>query len=132
MTLRKILIAALFALTAAQAQAGPPTLEIVAMTHPPVKAALAPLRAWLTAQGGKLKVIEVDTESRAGTARLAAVGLRGHIPIVLLIDGRYRWKLSNGQEVSFHNFPAIEGAPPAVRGNWTTSDVQAVLTGKMK
>ncbi|MCX7165655.1 MAG: twin-arginine translocation signal domain-containing protein [Rhodocyclales bacterium] len=119
-------------LVAGSALAAPPTVEIVAMAHPPVKMALAPLRNWLAAQGGKLKVIEVDVESAAGEKRLAAVGLDGHIPILILIDGQYRQKRKDGTTMEFVNFPAIEGAPPGVRGKWTTADVQAVLTERMK
>ncbi|MFA7322510.1 MAG: hypothetical protein WC000_13685 [Dokdonella sp.] len=102
------------------------------MAHPPVKMALAPLRNWLTAQGGKLKLVEVDVESPQGEKRLAAIGLDGHIPIVILIDGQYRQKRKDGVAMEFVNFPAIEGAPPGVRGKWTTADVQAVLTERMK
>lgn len=119
-------------LAAGSALAAPPTVEIVAMAHPPVKMALAPLRNWLAAQGGKIKVTEVDVESPQGEKRLAAIGLDGHIPIVILIDGQYRQKRKDGAAMEFVNFPAIDGAPPGVRGKWTTADVQAVLTERMK
>jgi len=136
MNARRNFLAALAAsaltLAAGSALAAPPTVEIVAMAHPPVKMALAPLRNWLTAQGGKLKLVEVDVESPQGEKRLAAIGLDGHIPIVILIDGQYRQKRKDGVAMEFVNFPAIEGAPPGVRGKWTTADVQAVLTERMK
>ncbi|MCX7149542.1 MAG: hypothetical protein NTY05_09060 [Rhodocyclales bacterium] len=119
-------------LAAGSALAAPPTVEIVAMAHPPVKMALAPLRNWLAAQGGKLKLVEVDVESPQGEKRLAAIGLDGHIPIVILIDGQYRQKRKDGVAMEFVNFPAIDGAPPGVRGKWTTAEVQAVLTERMK
>jgi len=121
-----------FGLAAGHALAAPPTVEILAMPHPPVKMALAPLREWLAAQGAKLKVVETDVESPQGEKRLAAVGLSGHVPIVILIDGQYRQKRKDGVALEFVNFPAIEGAPPGVRGKWTTADVQAVLTERMK
>ena len=124
--------ASLLGLAAGSALAAPPTVEIVAMAHPPVKMALAPLRNWLAAQGGKLKVVEVDVETPQGEKRLAAVGLDGHVPIVILIDGQYRQKRKDGTTMELVNFPAIEGAPPGVRGKWTTADVQAVLTERMK
>ena len=126
------MITSTLAMAAGSALAAPPTVEIVAMAHPPVKMALAPLRQWLAAQGGKLKVIEIDVESPQGEKRLAAVGLDGHIPIVILIDGQYRQKRKDGAAMEFLNFPAIEGAPPGVRGKWTSADVQAVLTERMK
>lgn len=126
------LAAAALTLAAGSAPAAPPTVEIVAMAHPPVKMALAPLRNWLAAQGAKIKVIEVDVESPLGAKRLAAVGLDGHIPIVILIDGQYRQKRKDGIAMEFVNFPAIENAPPGVRGKWTTADVQAVLGERLK
>jgi hypothetical protein len=119
-------------LASAQALAAPPTVEILAMPHPPVKMALAELRGWLAAQGAILKVIETDVESPAGEKRLAAVGLSGHIPVVILIDGQYRHKRKDGSPLDLVNFPAIEGAPPGVKGNWTTADVQTLLANKMK
>jgi ABC-type glycerol-3-phosphate transport system substrate-binding protein len=136
MNMRRNLLAALAAsavtLAAGSALAAPPTVEILAMAHPPVKMALAPLRNWLAAQGGKLKVVEVDVESPQGEKRLAAAGLDGHIPIVILIDGQYRQKRKDGTAMEFVNFPAIEGAPTGVRGKWTTADVQAVLGERMR
>ena len=131
---RRYFLAALAAalLTAGPALAAPPTVEIVAMAHPPVVAALKPLRAWLAEQGKKLKVVEVDAESVQGGKRLEAVGLRGHVPVVILIDGQYRHSLKDGRAVAFANFPDVEGAPPGVRGKWTTADVQALLRARMK
>jgi hypothetical protein len=119
-------------LTAGLALAAPPTVEIVAMPHPPVVAALKPLRAWLAEQGRRLKVVEVDADSAQGARRLEAVGLRGHVPVVILVDGQYRHALKDGRPVAFVNFPDVEGAPPAVRGKWTTADVQAVLATRMQ
>jgi len=52
--------------------------------------------------------------------------------IAFLIDGQYRHKGKDGSMLEFVNFPAIEGAPPGVRDKWTTSDVQAVLTARMR
>lgn len=136
MTPRRHFLAAaclgLLSLASGAALAAPPTVEILAMPHPPVKMALAPLRDWLAQQGAKVKVTEVDVESPQGEKRLQAVGLNGHIPIVILIDGQYRQKRKDGSTLDFVNFPAIEGAPPGVRGKWTTADVQAILTERMK
>ena len=124
--------ASTLAIAAGSAVAAPTTVEILAMPHPPVKMALAPLRTWLASQGGKLKVIETDIESPQGVKRLASVGLDGHIPILILIDGQHRHKRKDGSTIEFVNFPAIEGAPPGVRGKWITTDVQAVLIERMK
>ena len=100
------------------------------MAHPPVEAALKPLRDWLARQGGKLQVIELDAESPAGTKRLQAVGLTGHV--LILIDGKHDFQRKHGSKVAFVNFPALPSSPPGIRGNWVTADVEAVLTARMK
>jgi hypothetical protein len=136
MTTRRHFLATLAATTlilaTGHALAAPPLVEIIAMPHPPVRMALAPLREWLTAQGARVRVKEIDIESTEGEKRMLAAGLSGHIPILILIDGQYRHKGKDGTALEFVNFPAIEGAPIGVRGHWTTADVQAILTGRMK
>lgn len=136
MSTRRIFLLAiavsLLGLAAGGALAAPTTVEIVAMAHPPVRMALAPLREWLAAQGGKLKVVEVNVETPQGEKRLQSVGLDGHIPILILIDGQYRHRRKDGSQVAFVNFPAIKDAPPGVRGEWTTADVQAMLAARMR
>ncbi len=122
----------LLAVVSGPAFAAPPTVEILAMPHPPVRMALTELRGWLAQQGARLRVVETDVESPAGEKKLAAVGLSGHIPIVILIDGQYRITRKDGSRLDLVNFPAIEGAPPGVRGTWTTADVQATLKERMK
>ena len=138
MKTRRKILAALLAVAvsplafAATTKVTPPTVEIVAMPHPPVKSALAPLRDWLSAQGNKLRVTEIDSESPEGVRRMQAAGLTGHIPILILVDGQYRHKRKDGNTVAFVNFPNVEGTPPGARGDWTTADVQAVLKERLK
>jgi hypothetical protein len=118
--------------SSAQALAAAPVVEIVAMPHPPVKAALSPLREWLAAQGRKITVKEIDSESADGIKRMQAVGLSGHIPVLILIDGQYKIKRKDGSTVEFVNFPNQPNTPQGARGNWTTDDVQASLVGRIK
>lgn len=135
MTARRIyfaLFAALSVFASGSVLAAPPVVEIVAMPHPPVKMALQPLRDWLGQQGAKLKVVETDVESPAGEKKLAGVGLSGHIPVVILIDGQYRVKRPDGATVDLVNFPNQPNTPPGARGQWVIPDVQAVLTERMK
>jgi hypothetical protein len=110
-------------------QAAGATLEIIAFAHPPVQNALKPLREWLPSQGRKLKVIEIDMETTQAQQRLQALGLKGHLPIVLVINGQFQHKRANGSAVEFVSFPA----PPIAAGSeapkgWTIDDVKAVLT----
>jgi hypothetical protein len=114
---------------AASVHAAPPTVEIVAMAHPPVIASLKPLRDWLARQGDKVSVVEIDAESPSGERKLSAAGLRGHIPILILIDGRHEFTRKDGVKVALVKFPAIKDSPPGMRGNWLTKDVQDLLIG---
>lgn len=131
----KLLVAlavAMPTLAAMPAHAAQPTVEIVALAHPPVVAALQPLRDWLARQGDKVRVVEIDAESAAGERRLRAVGLHGHIPILIRIDGRHEFARKDGGRVAFVKFPAVRGSPPGMRGDWLTADVEAVILTRMK
>lgn len=134
---RRRLIAALTAAAASfmmlpAAQAAQAVVEIIAFAHPPVQSALKPLRDWLAAQGGKVKVVEIDLETPAGEKRLQALGVTGHVPVVVLVDGRYRHQRPDGSAVDFVSFPAGPGTPPGVKGSWSAGDVEALLKPRQK
>jgi hypothetical protein len=112
------------ALLAGPARAATPVVEIIAFAHPPVQSALKPLRDLLARPGAGVKVVEIDMESPQAESRLQAIGLKGHIPIVILIDGQYRHQRADGSTVAFTGFPASAGA----KSGWTTADVEAVMT----
>ena len=122
-----LVTAAALILSAGAAQAAPPVVEIVAFAHPPVQSALKPLRDWLAKQGGKLKVVEIDMETPEGEKRLQAVGVKGHVPIVVLIDGQYRHNRADGSTVEFVSFPAGPGTMPGTKIAWSSADVESVL-----
>jgi hypothetical protein len=119
-------------LLAPAAHAAPPVVEIIAFAHPPVQSALKPLRDWLAAQGGRLKVIEIDMETPAGEKRLQAVGVTGHVPVVVLIDGQHLHKRADGSPVDLVSFPAGPGTPTGVKGTWSAADVEALLKPRLK
>ena len=117
-------------LLAPAAHAAQPVVEIIAFAHPPVQSALKPLRDWLAAQGSRLKVVEIDMESPAGEKRLQAVGVKGHVPVVVLIDGQHLHRRADGSSVDLVSFPAGPGTPPGVKGSWSSADVEALLKSK--
>jgi ABC-type glycerol-3-phosphate transport system substrate-binding protein len=133
---RNILAAALcsaLAFSAGQSPAAqPPTVEIFAMPHPPVRAALQPLRDWLAKQGGRIQVRELDIESPEWVKRMQAAGLSGHVPVLIMINGQHNFRRQDGSPVAFVNFPNTPDTPAGARGEWTTADVQSVLSGLMK
>lgn len=112
--------------------AQPLMVEIIAMPHPPVRAALQSLREWLARQGSSVQVKEIDVESPEGKKRLQAAGLSGHIPVLILIHGQYQFSRKDGGRVAFVNFPNAPDTPPSARGNWTARDVEAIIAELMK
>jgi hypothetical protein len=129
---RWLVAAAAFTLWAGAVHAAPPVVEIIAFAHPPVQSALKPLRDWLAGQGARLDVIEIDMESPAAEKRLQAVGVKGHVPIVVLVDGQFRHRRADGSAVEFAGFPAGPGTPPGVKGTWSAADVEAVIGARMR
>jgi hypothetical protein len=107
--------------------AAQPVVEILAMTHSPVRSALAPVRAIVARYKDRVRLVELDIESADGEKRQKAIGLKGHIPIVLLIDGRRSFKRPDGTTVEFVNVPAAAGNPLGLNGSWTVADFEAAL-----
>ena len=122
-----VLATASVALTASAARASQPTVEVIAMGHSPVQNALKPVRDVLAKYAGKLRIVDLDAESPEGEKRLKAVGLKGHIPIAILIDGNKSFKLPTGKSVEFVNFPAAAGNPMGLNGAWTVADFETAL-----
>jgi len=101
------------------------------MAHPPVQSALKPLREWLSGQAGKVRVVEIDAESSTGVKRLETIGLKGHVPIAILIDGKTQFQRKDGSAVNFINFPNVKESPAGIRGDWLTEDVQAAVVERL-
>ena len=123
--------AAAAVLSAGPAIAAPPVVEVLAMTHSPVQTALKPVRDFLAKYQGRVRVIETDIEGADGVKRLKAVGLKGHIPIVLLIDGNKSFKRADGKTVDFVNFPVAAGNPMNLNGSWSVADFEAALRASL-
>jgi len=113
------------------ARAAQPTIEIIALPHSPVQNALKPVREFLGTLGARVNVVELDAESPAGEKRLHAVGLKGHVPILLLIDGSSRFKRADGTAVEFKDFPAKTENPIGLNGSWTVSDFEAAVNAAL-
>jgi len=111
----------------APAMAAPPTVEIIALSHSPVQDTLKPVRDYLGGLGGRVRVVELNADSPEGAKRVGAVGLKGHIPILLLINGSARFKRADGTAVEFKDFPAKANNPLGLNGTWTVADFQAAV-----
>jgi len=123
---RRILISSASAallISMGAAWAAQPVVEIIAFAHPPVQSALKPLRDWLATQGKHARVVEIDMETPAGEKRAAAVGVTGHVPILILVDGKYAFARKDGAAFELKSFPAA----PNMKGSWTIDDAKAVI-----
>jgi len=109
------------------AWAAPPMVEILAYAHPPVESALKPVREMLARQGAAVRVVEIDLDRPEAEKRLQALGVKGHVASLILVDGQRSFTRGDGKAVEFVNFPAGSDGPAAMRGNWTTADLQALL-----
>ncbi len=114
-----------------QAFAAQPTVEIVALPHWPVQNALKPVRAFLGTLGGSVKVVDVDAESPEGETRIKAAGLKGHVPIVLLVNGSDKFKRPDGTQIEFKDFPAGAGNPLGLNGSWSVADFEAAVNAAL-
>lgn len=124
---RRILISSASAallISMGAAWAAQPVVEIIAFAHPPVQSALKPLRDWLATQGKHARVVEIDMETPAGEKRAAAVGVTGHVPILILVDGKYAFARKDGSALELKSFPAA----PNMKGSWTIDDAKAVIS----
>ena len=119
--------AAAVILMPAPAVAAPPTIEVIALRHSPVQDALKPVREYLGGLGGRVRVVELNADSPEGAKRIGAVGLKGHIPILLLVNGSDRFKRTDGTAVEFKDFPARADNPLGLNGTWTVADFHAAV-----
>jgi hypothetical protein len=108
-----------------------PTVEIVALPHYPVQNALKPVRDFLGKLGGQVKVVELDSESPAGEKRIKAAGEKGHVPILLLVNGSDKFKRPDGAAVVFKEFPAGAGNPLGLNGSWSVADFEAAVNAAL-
>lgn len=120
-------VALMLAIGASVARAAQPTVEIIALSHWPVQDALKPVRDFLGALDGRVKVVELDAESTDGVKRLRAIGLSGHVPMALLIDGSDKFKRPDGTGIEFKDFPAKANNPLGLNGSWTVDDFKAAV-----
>jgi hypothetical protein len=114
---------ALLATSLSTAWAAKPVVEIVAFGHPPVQAALKPLREWLATQGKKFSVVEIDMETPAGEKRAAEVGITGHVPILILVNGKYTFSRKDASTVELKSFPSAA----VTKGAWTIEDAKTAI-----
>jgi hypothetical protein len=75
--------------------------------------------------GDKIAVFGYDFESEEGEKFKAQRGIRGHIPLVIWIDGKSTVQL-DGAPVTFSGFPSGAG-PSFFQGKWNLGDLKMAL-----
>jgi len=76
-------------------------------------------------------VVELDAGSAAGEKRIKGIGLTGHVPIVLLINGSDKFKRADGTQVEFKDFPAKANNPLGLNGSWSVADFEAAVNAAL-
>ena len=102
-------------------------VEIIALSHWPVQNALKPMRELLKGYGDKIVVQEMDAEATDGATRIHDVGVKGHVPVLILINGAYKFPRADGSVIEFLSFPVGAENPLNLNGAWNTIDVEYVL-----
>ena len=69
-------------------------------------------------------------ETPEGERRLKALGITRHVPVVVLVDGKYKHVRKDGSGVEFVSFPSGPGTPAGVKGGWSAEDVKAVVQAR--
>jgi hypothetical protein len=106
--------------------AGAVSVDIIALNHPPLRPVLAEVDQLLTPYGAKVHVTHYDFDTPEGANFAQKMGLSGHIPLVIFVNGKDTFTL-NGRKVSFESFPQGQGTGMVADGAWTTADLDTVL-----
>ncbi len=101
-------------------------VEILYMNHGPMQPTLRDLRALLSRFQDKVSVQWFDVDQAAGKSFMEAKKIRGHVPLLVLVNGEKLFK-ANGREVTLQGFPTGAGPFSSVEGNWAVTDLQAIL-----
>ncbi len=108
------------------AAAGTVTVEILYMNHGPLRPTIRDLRGLFARYQGKVTVRWYDEEQKEGKAFEEDKGVHGHVPLLLLINGKKAFIVA-GKTVIFEGFPSGSGPFKEVEGNWSLADLQRLL-----
>ncbi len=106
----------------------PVRIEVLYMNHGPLRPTLRKLEKLFTGYGDKIAVYRYDFYSKEGERFKAEKGIKGHVPLVLWIDGKSTLKV-NGTPVQFRGFPTGSG-PSSFQGKWNMEVLKEALDQK--
>lgn len=103
----------------------PIRIDVLYMDHGPMQPTLRELRALFPDYESRVAVYWHDFESEEGERFKTQKGIRRHIPLVIWIDGKSRFRV-NGQMVALSGFPTGSG-PSFFQGKWKMADLKSTL-----
>ncbi len=110
----------------APAATGPVKVEILYMNHGPMQATIRNVKKVLTDFQGKVAVSWFDADRDSGRSFSKRKKIRGHIPMLILINDRKDFSLGDRQ-VTLKGFPTGKGPFKSVEGNWAVNDLRLIL-----
>jgi uncharacterized protein YodC (DUF2158 family) len=102
------------------------TVEVLYMNHGPLRPTIRDLQELFARYKGKLNARWYDEEQKEGKAFEEDKGVHGHVPLLLLINGKKEFSVA-GKTVIFEGFPSGSGPFKEVQGNWSLADLQWLL-----
>jgi hypothetical protein len=91
-------------------------------SHPPMQPVLESIQSTCEGFGDKVELILHDETTDEGQQFLSKVGLSGHIPMALFVDGKIV-HLIDGKTVTFRDFPGE---------TWSADDLKKVIELRLK
>ncbi|MFH0789886.1 MAG: hypothetical protein V2B13_20030 [Pseudomonadota bacterium] len=105
--------------------ANPIKVDVLFMNHGPLMGTLNKMKTIFSDYGNQLNVSWHDFETEEGEQFKAKVGIKQHIPLVIWINGKPKWKVGV-KEITFVGFPTGSG-PTFFQGKWTLDDLKGAL-----
>jgi hypothetical protein len=120
------LLVSLVMAPAPTAQARPPLkVDIIFMNHGPMQPVVKAVKEILARHGGTASPTWYDFDEPSGQDFMRQKGIKGHIPLLILIDGSSIAQVQ-GRPVTFAGFPGGHG-PYQFQGKWTLDDLDLLL-----
>ncbi len=104
----------------------PINVEILFMNHGPMQPTIRNLKSLFKSKAGNVQTSWFDFDQQSGKAFMKKKGLRGHIPLLIYINGAHTFHI-RGRRVIFMGFPTGKGPFRHVEGKWTIQDLEQVI-----
>lgn len=124
MALGLLLVLGLAAAPAAQARPAV-KLDILFMNHGPMQPVIKSIKKILARHASTASAAWYDFETASGRDFMRQKGLRGHIPLLIFLNGSPTWQIQ-GRKITFVGFPNGYG-PYQFRGQWSLEDLDLLL-----